>query len=180
MPRPATNRAVAEEIARSYEKFDRQELINILSYLTKTYVVDGTMPFNLVGEGGKGGAQAGADPAAEKDLDFPKLVDQLKKRLPHLPELQHFHVEAGKVTLRAGNQKVTFGERITSEFVPTSSAPAASPPPKSAAGAIAAAGKAGAAASGPAPAKDDKANLSESQQEALNDIVTRFKGLELD
>jgi len=46
MPGPPTSRAVAEEIARSYEKFDRHQLINILSYLTKVYVVDGTMPFN--------------------------------------------------------------------------------------------------------------------------------------
>jgi hypothetical protein len=176
MPRPATNRAVVEEIARAYEKFDRQELINILSYLTKTYVVDGTMPFNLVGE--KAG-QVGDVAGAEKDLDFPKLIDQLKRRLPHMPELGYFQVESGKVTMRAANQKVTFGERgPTSEFVPTSSAPPpAAAPAAKAAGAVAAASK---AAGGAKPPADKPASLSDTQQEALNDIVTRFKNLELD
>src|SRR5947207_14040199 len=105
MPRPATNRAVAEEIARAYEKFDRQELINILSYLTKVYVVDGTMPFNLPGAAGAAGGQLGDVAGAEKDFDFVKLMDQLKRRLPHLAELAAFQIEEGKVTLRAGNQK---------------------------------------------------------------------------
>jgi hypothetical protein len=174
MPRPATNRAVAEEIARAYEKFDRQELINILAYLTKTYVVDGTMPFNLVGD--KAGPVGDAT-GAEKDLDFVKLVDQLKRRCTHIPELGYFQVEEGKVTLRVANQKITFGERVTSEFV-TSSAPPPSPAhtAKGAAGAIAAASK---AAQAKQPAKEDK-NLSDTQQEALNDIMTRFKNLELD
>src|SRR5262245_23751196 len=174
MPRPATNRAVAEEIARAYEKFDRQELINILSYLTKVYVVDGTMPFNLVPDKtGPVGDAAGA----EKELDFTKLVDQLKRRLPHMPELGYFQVEEGKVTLRVANQKITFGERVTSEFVPTSSAPA--PSPAKASGAIAAAAKAAGGAKPPAD-KEKAASLSDTQQEALNDIVTRFKNLELD
>lgn len=175
MPRPATNRAVAEEIARSYEKFDRQELLNILSFLTKTYVVDGTMPFNLVGD-----KSAPGDAGAEKDLDFPKVIDQLKRRLPHIPELGYFQVEGGRVTLRAGNQKVTFGERVTVEFVPSSNAPPPAPTAtsKGAERAIAAASQ---AAQSQKPAKDERtANLSDSQQEALNDIVTRFKGLELD
>lgn len=180
MPRPATNRAVAEEIARAYEKFDRQELINILSYLTKVYVVDGTMPFNLVPE--KAG-QLGDVSGAEKDFDFVKLVDQLKRRLPHMPELGYFQIEEGRVTLRVENQKITFGERVTSGFVPTSSAPPPPPAvsPGKAAGAIAAASKAAAGAGGKPSAKDEKqAGLSEAQQEALNDIVTRFKNLELD
>lgn len=175
MPRPATNRAVAEEIARAYEKFDRQELIGILAYLTKTYVVDGTLPFNLVE---KSGGQIGdVGGGAEKDLDFPKLIDQLKRRLPHIPELGNFHIEEGRVTLRVANQKITFGERVTSEFVPTTAPPAPSSPAKSAPGAIAAASKAAGAAK---PAKEDKQNLTDTQQEALNDIVTRFKNLELD
>jgi hypothetical protein len=178
MPRPATNRAVADEIARSYEKFDRQELINILSYLTKVYVVDGTMPFNLPGAGGGPGGQLADVAGAEKDFDFVKLVDQVKRRLPHLPELAAFQIEDGKVTLRAGNQKIVFGERITSEFVPTSApSPAAPAPQKGAAPAIAAAAK---AAGGAKKAEEKQPNLSDTQQEALNDIVTRFKNLELD
>jgi hypothetical protein len=175
MPRPPTNRAVGEEIANAYEKFDRKELIEILCQLTKTYVVDGTMPFNLVGE--KGG-----DPGAEKDLDFVKVITQLKGRLPHIPELNYFQVEGGKVTLRAGGQKITFGERVTAQFDTASSAPAPSPAaPTQGAGKAAAAAAAAAAKAGGAKApKEEKQSLSETQQEAVNDIVTRFKNLELD
>lgn len=177
MPRPATNRAVADEIARAYEKFDRQELIGILAYLTKTYVVDGTLPFNLSGE--KKGAAGDLSAEAEKELDFPKLIDQLKRRLTHIPQLGYFQIEDGKVTLRVDNQKIAFGERVTSEFVPTSAPPPPVAPAKGpgAAGAIAAATKAAGGAKAPA---EDKKNLSDTQQEALNDIMTRFKNLELD
>jgi len=175
MSRPTTNRSVAEEIARAYEKFDRQELINICSYLTKVYVVDGTMPFNLPVQGS---GQLGDVEGGEKDFTFVKLIDQLKRRLPKLAELAHFQIEDGRVTLRAGNQKITFSEdRVTSEFVPSSAPASIAPSGKAAAPAVAAAAKAGGAKQKP---EEKGPNLSEAQQEALNDIVTRFKNLELD
>ncbi len=190
--RPAVNRAVADEIAKSYEKFDRQELIQILSYLTKVYVVDGTMPFNLVpgAAGGKGGEIAAVE-GAEKDFDFPKLIDQLKKRLPDLAELKYFQIEDGKVTLRVANQKVTFGERVTTEFVPTSQqmappAPSAAPPRGAPlpAGLPSSFKEKGVAPGKPGGAKSDAEKkgpaLTEAQQEAVNDILTRFKNLEID
>jgi hypothetical protein len=176
MPRPATNREVADEMARAYEKFDRGELIKILVDFTQTYVTKNTMPFNLVGD--KGG-----DASAEKDLDFVKVVTQLKGRLPHIPELNYFQVENGRVTLRAGGQKITFGEKVTAQFDASSSS---GPPPAPSAPAVkgvpgaAAAAAAAAKAGGSKAPKEEKANLSETQQEAVNDIVTRFKNLELD
>jgi hypothetical protein len=169
MPKPATNRKVAEEIGRAYEKFSREELINLLGYITRTYVVDGTMPFNLPAQKGELADVAGA----EKDFDFPKLIDQLKKRLPDMAELKYFQLEEGRVTVRVANQKITFGERVTSEFVPTSAAP----PPPSPAKIV---GQAAAKAAAVKAPEDPKPNLSESQQEALNDIAKRFKNLELD
>jgi hypothetical protein len=177
MSRPATNRAVAEEIARAYEKFDRQELIGFLAHLTKVYVVDGTMPFNLVS--GAPAGHLGDVEGAEKDFTFVKLIDQLKRRLPKIPELAHFQNEDGKVTLRAGNQKITFAEDgLTSQFVASSAPAAPAGPPKGVGPAVAAATK---AASGVKPKPEEKGpNLSDAQQEALNDIVARFKNLELD
>ncbi|MHC4831567.1 MAG: hypothetical protein ACYTFT_14625 [Planctomycetota bacterium] len=172
MARPATSRAVADEIARSYEKFDRSHLINILTYLTKTYVVDGTMPFNLPGEGGKLAAVDGA----EKEVTFPKLIDQLKKRLPNLKELSFFQVVGDKVTLRAGNQKVTFGDRVTTEFVAS-----ADPPPRQTQAPASAIGAAASAGAGASEKKPEKApSLSATEQETLHDIATRFGNLELD
>jgi len=177
MPRPSTSRAAAEEIRRSYDKFDRAELLNILSYLTKVYVVDGTMPFSLPGEHKN---DAVAD--AEKELTFSKLVDQLKRRLPKLKELSYFQVEEGKAVLRVGNQKITFGDRVTTEFVRTSGpAPAApvapvSPSPIAAVGAAAAAGTTVAKQA----KKEKPPSLSDAEQEALHDISTRFSNLDLD
>jgi hypothetical protein len=169
MPRHENSRTTVDDIARSYERFDKAELINILSYLTKQYVVDGTMPFNLPGErAGKLGDVAGA----EEDFTFAKLVDQLKRRLPKLKELGYFQVDDGRVTLRVENQKITFGDRVTSEFVAaTAPAKPAAPAPKPVGAPTAPPGR---------KAPEPDANLTEAQQEALNDIKTRFKSLELD
>jgi hypothetical protein len=169
MPRPPTNRAVAEEIAKTFEKYDRQELIGLLTHVTKTYVVDGTTPFNLTGKEGQTAAEA------EKSLDFVRIVELLKAKFAHVPEMSYFTVEDGRVTIRVGNEKITFGERVTKEFV-TASAPPPVAAAKGAAGAIAAAQKA--AGGQKAPEKGEK--ISDAQKEALDDIVTRFKGLELD
>ena len=113
MARPSVKHDVDEQIKGAYEKFDRQELIDMLSSLTLTYVVHSTMPFNL--PGGQGGTMSDMA-GAEKDFTFVKLIDQLKKRLPGMQELANFQVEEGKVVMRAGNQKIVFGERITSEI----------------------------------------------------------------
>jgi len=169
MPRPATNKAVAEEIAKAFEKYDRQELIGLLTHLTKTYVVDGTIPFNLTGKEGPAAAEA------EKEFDFVKIVEQLKRKFAHVPEVSYFAVEDGRVTIRVDNEKITFGQRVTKEFVTTSAPPAAAM--KGAGGALAAAAK---AAGGGKPAEAKSEKMSETQKEALDDIVTRFKGLELD
>ena len=166
MPRPATNRAVAEEIAKAFEKYDREQLIGLLTHLTKTYVVDGTVPFNLTGKEGAAATEA------EKELDFVKIVEQLKRKFVHVPEISYFSIEDGRVNIRVGEEQITFGERVTKKFVTAST-----PPAKGAPGALAAAAKA-AGGGKTAEAKGDK--MSETQKEALDDIVTRFKGLELD
>ncbi|RME72723.1 MAG: hypothetical protein D6776_08255 [Planctomycetota bacterium] len=167
MPRHENSRTTIEDIARSYERFDKAELIDMLSYLTKQYVLDGTMPFNLPGErDGKLGDVGGQ----QEELTFSKLIDQLKRRLPNLKELGYFHVDNDRVVLRVDNQKITFGERVTSEFV-AATAPVKPPPGPKPAGA-------------PRPEaerrKAAEPSLTEAQQEALNDIKTRFKSLELD
>lgn len=53
---------------------------------------------------------------------FAQLVVALKKRAD-LPQLELFLIEEGRVVLRVDNQKVTFGERTTVEFVPSQGRP---------------------------------------------------------
>ena len=177
MPRPSTSRAAAEEIRRSYDKFDRAELLNILSYLTKVYVVDGTMPFSLPGE-----HKHDAGEETEKELTFAKLIDQLKRRLPKLTELTYFQVEEGKAVLRVGNQKITFGDRVTTEFARASGPAAAAPAAPVAQAPGAAIGTAAAAGTKAAKKtkKEQPPSLSDAEQEALHDISTRFSNLDLD
>jgi hypothetical protein len=170
MTRPTFNRDIAGEISQSLEKYDRQTLINLLSHLLKTYVIEGTMPFNLpLPE--KDFAQDVVEKAKE-EFTFAKLIEQIKKRLPKLQELKHFNIEEGKVTLLVENLKVTFGEKITSEFVPVRVPHAAAAAPKTQAPAAPGEQKKG-------EAKKAKP-LSEKEQEALHDIMQRFKRLELD
>ncbi|GIW72547.1 MAG: hypothetical protein KatS3mg102_2089 [Planctomycetota bacterium] len=115
MPRFQNSRTTVDEIARAYERL-RQGGADpqLLAYLTKQYVLDGTMPFNLPSERE---GQLGDVTGAEEEFTFARLIDQLKKRLPRMKELGYFHLEDGRVTLRVANQKIVFGERVTSEFV---------------------------------------------------------------
>lgn len=170
MPRPKLNREVAEEIASAYEKFDRAELLNYLVNFTRTYIIEGTIPF---------GFEKGSD--AEKEIDFVKLIEQLKRRLPHVPELGYFGVEDGKVILRVSGQKISFGERVTHQFDTSAAAPPSpATPARSPAGAAPSASGGSKPPPGVKPAPKDEKKISDTQQEAVNDIVTRFKNLELD
>ena len=90
--------------------------------------------------------------------------------------LSYFAVEDGRVTITIGEEKITFGERVTKKFV-TMSAPPAHVSTGASANALAAAAS---KASGAKAAEQKSEKMSETQKEALDDIVTRFKGLELD
>jgi hypothetical protein len=125
------SRGVLDKIRASYEKLTREELLDLLCYVSKTYIVEQTIPYDVpIPEREDEPREEESPPdelglperaeAPERGLtpaqQFARLVEGLKKRTP-LPQLEHFSVEDGRAVLVVDNQKVTFGERVTVEFV---------------------------------------------------------------
>ena len=130
-------RGVLDKIRASYDKLSREELLDLICYISKTYIVEQTIPFDIpIPEKDEAppdaevidaeSAPRTAAPSATQR--FASLVEGLKKRT-QLPQLEHFSIEDGKVVLVVDNQKVTFGDRVTVEFVPRSGRPASAPAP---------------------------------------------------
>jgi hypothetical protein len=130
---------VLDKIRASYDKLSREELLDLICYISKTYIVEQTLPFDVpIPEKDEAppdeevaDAPAAAQPPAS--ARFATLVEGLKKRT-QLPQLDGFSVEDGKAVLVVDNQKVTFGDRVTVEFVPlrgrpSTNTPAAAPRP---------------------------------------------------
>jgi hypothetical protein len=117
------SRGVLEKIRASYDKLSREELLDLICYISKTYIVEQTIPFDVPlpekEEAPPDPEVMDAPPAAQASpaQRFATLIEGLKKRT-QLPQLEHFSVEDGKAVLVVDNQKVTFGDRVTVEFVP--------------------------------------------------------------
>ena len=128
------SRGVLEKIRASYDKLSREELLDLICYVSKTYIVEQTIPFDVPlpekEEAPPDPEVMDAPPAAQTSAAqrFATLVEGLKKRT-QLPQLEHFSVEDGKAVLVVDNQKITFGDRVTVEFVPVRGRPAPSAPP---------------------------------------------------
>jgi hypothetical protein len=137
-------RGALDKIRAKYDKLTHEQLLDLVCSLTKNYVVEQTIPFDLpLPERTEEGRAAASDDAPAEPLPdnlgdaepeeraaprvppherFSQLMSALKKRAA-LPQLEHFAIEEGKVILRVDNQKVTFGERTTVEFVPSQGRP---------------------------------------------------------
>jgi hypothetical protein len=127
-----------EKLRKAHEHLSQEQLLDLVCHLTKTYVIEQTIPFDVpLPERAEPRDRpdvadpAGAvvdDPEASPVRRFARLIEGLKRRA-ELPQLDGFSVQDGKVVLVVDNQKVTFGERVTIEFVPVrqSPTPAAAP-----------------------------------------------------
>jgi len=91
MPERPDLRAIARDIRESLADYDREALLEILTYVFKEYVVQGTPPVLL------GRADTIEDLAG---LSFPELMRALQTRLEH-PELELFQVQDDVVLVRA-------------------------------------------------------------------------------
>jgi len=132
-----------EQLKASHSHLSQEELLDLVCHLTKTYVMDQAIPFDIPlperAEDLKDDAPyAPPSPDEVQDDDTPeirfaRLIDGLKRRT-RLPQLAGFTVDdTGRAVLVVDNQKITFGERVTVEFVPlrqnpTAPAPAAEEP----------------------------------------------------
>lgn len=114
MSRENVKSEIETELIRKFEGWEKEKLVSYLASLVKTYVRDATLPFNL--ELPEADVLADESRASADGLTFAKLMEQLKSRVA-LPQLDEFGIEDGKVTLTVNNQKITFGDRTTVEFV---------------------------------------------------------------
>lgn len=144
------SRGIMEQLKASHSHLSQEELLDLVCHLTKTYVLDQTIPFDIPlperAEDLKDDAPY-ALPSPDEvqdddtpDVRFARLIEGLKRRT-RLPQLDGFSVDnAGRAVLVVDNQKITFGERVTVEFVPlrqnpTTPTPAPEEPPRRSPGA---------------------------------------------
>ena len=144
------SRGVMDQLRASHEQLSREELLDLVCHLSKTYVLDRTLPFALphpnreqeMRHDRPDAPLTRSEVAAEEDASgttaqrFARLIETLKSRTG-LPQFQKFEIDSERAVLFVDNQKITFGERVTVEFVPrkgtgrlkVGGAPAASSPP---------------------------------------------------
>jgi hypothetical protein len=93
------NQKVKQEIVKSLQNLERDELVEILSHLIKVYVIESNSPFRLDKDredlfGGK------------NILSFIELIYQIKKQY-HFPELEIFKIDDRKVTINLEGKAFT-------------------------------------------------------------------------
>lgn len=116
-------RRQTREIQEALSRYDREQLIDILVHVFRTYVLEGAALSSVA-----------AVPAVSDELQglsFAQVIERLQLRL-ELPELALFEVQAGRVQLRADGRLVPI-ELPTARgdgpaHLQVSVAPAASPP----------------------------------------------------
>ncbi len=167
---PRAIRMVVDQIRGALEGYQREELIEILTYVFKTYVVEGGSPLVT-------GAGVQLDARSELDgLSFAQLVTWLQQHLD-APELALFEVQGDRVGVRVGGRSVAI-EAPRQE-------PVAPPPPVVAAPVAAPAPVTAQAASvtqqaAPAPAAPAAAQPEPAKAEETPGPDSRFKRLEVD
>lgn len=130
-------RGALEKLRKAHENLSREELLDLVCHLTKTYVLEQTIPFDVpmperadpadLPDVPDPSAAVQDDPEATPARRFARLIEGLKRRT-NLPQLEGFSVQDGRAVLIVDNQKVTFGERVTIEFVPVRQNPVAAAP----------------------------------------------------
>lgn len=138
-PRPdrlSYARGAMEKLRKAHEHLSQEQLLDLVCHLTKTYVIEQTIPFDVplperVDARDRPDVPDAPgievdDPEASPVRRFARLVEGLKRRA-QLPQLDGFSVQEGRVVLIVDNQKVTFGERVTIEFVPVRQSPVTAP-----------------------------------------------------
>src|SRR6185369_9587063 len=93
---PPNIRDLVGDIREALERFPREALIEILTYVFKEYVVEGPAPISS------------APPTLRDDLEgmsFADVIRSLQLRLD-LPELALFEVQGERVTVKIGGRPV--------------------------------------------------------------------------
>lgn len=145
------------------ERYSKEELIELVHYLTRAYVVEGTIPF-------KAETAPVNIPRSLRELDFPGLIGQLKIQLG-LPELELFQISEGQVTVMLGGRDYVVSPNAVVDVAPTRSEPAQAAPGTT---------SERPAASAPAPAAKAPVPVPEPAPADGGGTADRFKMLDLD
>jgi hypothetical protein len=114
---PPNIRELVGDIREALDRFPREALIEILTYVFKEYVVEGPAPIQ------------GAPAPLRDDLEgmgFAEVIRSLQLRLD-LPELALFEVQGERVTVKIGGRPMPI-ETQTARPEPLPAAPPPSPP----------------------------------------------------
>lgn len=106
---------VAEQMKGALQKYSKDELVDLMTHIVKTYVVEGTLPLRTEGD----------DRRSEEELarlSFPQLLLHLQMRLDHR-EWSAFSVSGEDVWVSIGGQRLNLTSRQT--------APSSAPPSQS-------------------------------------------------
>lgn len=118
-------RRQTREIQESLSRFDREQLVDILTHVFRVYVMEGAAlsPPNL---------SSGGDELA--GLSFAQLIERLQLRLD-LPELKLFEAQGGRVSVRIDGRLTPLDGASAPTEPPARPAPAQAAPPAAAAAA---------------------------------------------
>ncbi len=182
MTDPKNIRLVLSSIRESLDGYTREQLIELLGYVFKEFVVEGSSPL---------GAGAGAVLDAKTELEgmrFSQLVVWLQQHLD-LPELAVLEVDAERVYLRSGGRAIPI-EAQREPVAPPPAPPRPAPPPPAAltiSSAPVQAARPAAPAPAPAPgaapaapAAPAPAAAPAQKTEEPTDSDSRFSRLEID
>jgi len=119
MPERPDLRLISGSIREALADYDRDALVDILTYVFKEYVVEGPPPL-LINQ---------AERLADLDgLSFPELITALQTRLD-LPELSLFDVDGDQVQVRVGGVKTPLSGPGAHVERPAMAAERPAPPP---------------------------------------------------
>src|SRR5258706_3910120 len=121
---PPNIRDLVGDIREALERFPREALVEILTYVFKEYVVEGPAPI------------ASSAPSLRDDLDgmsFAEVIRSLQLRLD-LPELALFEVQGDRVSVKIGGRPVPIDaqarEPLPAPAPPPMATPSGPPPPQ--------------------------------------------------
>ena len=95
----------AEQMKGALQKYSKDELIDLMTHIVKTYVVEGTLPLRTEGDDRRGEEELAR-------LSFPQLVLHLQMRLDHR-EWSAFSVSGEDVWVSMGGQRINLTSRHT-------------------------------------------------------------------
>ena len=116
---PPSIRDLVGDIRDSLEKFPREALVEILTYVFKEYVVEGAAPVSS--------SQAAVRDELE-GLSFAEVIQRLQLRLD-LPELALFEVQGDRVSVKIGGRSLPIDTQASRPDPMPPPAPLAAPAP---------------------------------------------------